>query len=147
MNNKTSTTLLTGENLQFIEQLYGEYLENPDAVDPSWIPLFNEYFQRADAPILNGSSPKFRARGLFEPARVGGGVAGSPSENAVYEDRIEGTRVRAPERTSRFAAEVESMVRAYRLHGHLISHIDPLRDSPSDAPPEARPLELRLWPR
>lgn len=148
MNNKTSTTLLTGENLQFIEQLYGEYLENPDSVDPSWVPLFNEYFQRTDAPNLNGSTPKFRARGLFEPARVNGGGNGSSggSESAFYEDRLEGTSVRAPERTSRFAAEVESIVRAYRLHGHLISHIDPLRASPSDAPPELDPSSYGFGP-
>ncbi len=147
MDNKTSTTLLTGENLQFIEQLYGEYLENPDAVDPSWIPLFNEYFQRTDAPNLNGQSPKFRARGLFEPVRVEGTGGGSGrSETAVYEDRVEGTRVSAPERTSRFAAEVESIMRAYRLHGHLISHIDPLRDSPSQAPPELDPASYGFGP-
>ncbi len=146
VDNKTSTTLLTGENLQFIEQLYGEYLENPDSVDPSWIPLFNEYFQRADAPNLNGHAPRFKARGLFEPARVPGQATQGGSDNPTYEDRLEGTRVRTPGRTSRFAAEVESIVRAYRLHGHLISGIDPLRGTPTEAPPELDPASYGFGP-
>ena len=150
MKNKTSTTLLTGENLQFIEQLYGEYLENPDAVDPSWVPLFEEYFQQNDAPNLNGQAPRFRARGLFEPLSIGqsngANGAASHADSGTYEDRIEGTKVSAPGRTAGFAAEVESIMRAYRLYGHLISHIDPLRHTPTEAPPELDPATYGFGP-
>ena len=37
-------TLLSGENLPFIESLYTQYLSDPSSVDPSWVPLFEEYF-------------------------------------------------------------------------------------------------------
>ena len=142
---KTPTSPLTGENLQFIEQLYGEYVRDPSSVDPSWVPLFEEYFERRDEPNLNGHAPRFRARGLFEPATARGSGSGS-EESPTYEDRLEGTRVSAPGRTSRFAAEVESLVRAYRLHGHLISHIDPLRGTPSQPPPELDPASYGFGP-
>lgn len=133
-----SQTALSGENLHFIEDLYREYLENPGAVDPSWKPVFDEYFGTGSAGANGaGRHPNFRARSIFEPAVVAGAAA---ADSAEYVDGIEGITVTAPGRTEGFAARVEAIVRAYRLHGHLIAKIDPL-DLPrmASAPPDLDP--------
>ncbi len=127
---------LSGENVAFIEQLYQRYLEDPDAVDASWHEFFEQYAQEGVPP--NGDRPAFRPRSIFESA-----PGARPAEaDPVFVDRLEGITVRAPGRTKGFAASVEAMVRAFRLHGHLIATIDPLGRDRSTSPPE---LEPRLY--
>ncbi len=109
-----------GENVRFIEALYSQYLEDPGSVDPSWHALFEEY---ANEGYTNGAQPRFRARSIFSPAPGAAAADADP----VFVNKVEGTAVRAPGRTKGFAANVEAMVRAFRLHGHLIARIDPLK--------------------
>ncbi len=123
-----------GENVQFIEGLYQEYLEDPDAVDPSWHDVFEQYATDGAAP--NGDVPHFQPRSIFSP--VAGTTAAADGE-PVYVDKAEGTEVRVPGRTKGFAASVEAMVRAFRLHGHLIAQIDPLGRDRRTSPRELEP--------
>ncbi|WP_199589859.1 2-oxoglutarate dehydrogenase E1 component [Lujinxingia litoralis] len=127
-------TQFTGENLAFIEDLYRQYLEDPGSVDTSWEPIFEEYFG-PQAP-LNGGAPHFKPRSIFEPAYIPGQA---PGGDAVWVDKLEGITVRAPGRTEGFAARVEAIVRAFRLHGHLIAGIDPLDRPRHTSPPELEP--------
>ncbi|TXD34982.1 2-oxoglutarate dehydrogenase E1 component [Lujinxingia vulgaris] len=129
-----SDSQFTGENLAFIEDLYRQYLEDASSVDPSWKPIFQEYFG-GDAPV-NSGAPHFKPRSIFEPARVPTRDLGG---EAVWVDKAEGITVKAPGRTEGFAARVEAIVRAFRLHGHLIAKIDPLDRPRRPAPPELEP--------
>ncbi len=131
---ETDKGLFSGENLAFLEELYRQYLEDPDAVDTSWHEVFEEYAaQESAAP--NGHGPRFEPRSIFEP------VPGTAPADAdpVFVDKLEGTTVRTPGRTKGFAASVEAMVRAFRLHGHLIAQIDPLGRDRRTSPPELDP--------
>ena len=133
MDTKASETHLTGENLAFIEQLYAQYLEDPSSVDASWETVFEEYFE-GDGPERG---PSFTPRSIFAPpAGAANGHAGD--EAAEYVDKLNGTHIRTPGKSSGFAATVETLVRAYRLHGHTASHIDPLGEVGS-SPPELIP--------
>ncbi len=120
-----------GDNIKFIEELYQQYLDNPEAVDASWHEVFEDY----DGVPPNGDSPHFRPRSIFAGAQPSGAADGEP----VYIDKLEGTKVRTPGRTKGFAASVEAMVRAFRLHGHLVANIDPLGRDRRTAPPELDP--------
>ncbi len=134
----STQTALSGENLHFIEDLYREYLEDPSSVDPSWKPVFDEYFGADGSGSSDaGRHPAFRARSIFEPAIV---VGAATADCAEYVDNVEGITVRAPGRTEGFAARVEAIVRAYRLHGHLVAKIDPLGfPRTPGAPPDLDP--------
>ncbi|MFP4598078.1 MAG: 2-oxoglutarate dehydrogenase E1 component [Persicimonas sp.] len=133
-NEETDKTEFTGDNLSYIEQLYAQYLDDPASVDPSWKPIFDEYLgERGD----DRPRPSFRPRTIFRSAAAIG-QNGSTGE-AVYVDKVHNTTVRTPERTEGFAARVEALVRAYRLHGHLIAQIDPLQRERPPAPPELDP--------
>ncbi|MFU8804832.1 MAG: 2-oxoglutarate dehydrogenase E1 component [Bradymonadaceae bacterium] len=126
-----------GENLAFIEQLYQEYLRDPASIDPSWQPVFEEYFGGARPVNGGGHHPSFKPRSIFEP--MPRSAAMNLGGEAVYVDKLEGTTVRTPGRSEGFAARVEAMVRAYRLHGHLIAEIDPLNQPRRTPPPELDP--------
>ena len=123
----------SGENIQFIESLYRQYLDDPDNVDSSWHEVFEEYGS-AEAD-QNGVGPHFKPRSIFAPV-----VSGQPTEtDPVFVNKLEGTKIRTPGRTKGFAASVEAMVRAFRLHGHLAAKIDPLGRDRRTTQPELDP--------
>jgi 2-oxoglutarate dehydrogenase E1 component len=130
-SNKASETLLSGENLPFIEQLYHQYQENPDSVDPSWVPLFREYYPE-DA---NKVKPSFSPRSIFGPTN--GGLNGM--SEAEYAPIPHKKPLKTPGRSTKFAARVLGLIEEYRLHGHLVAGLDPLGRPRRNSPPELDP--------
>ncbi len=52
-----ATSFLSGTNATFVESLYAQYLENPDAVDQSWRAYFSGLGQTALNPTQLGRGP------------------------------------------------------------------------------------------
>ena len=136
-HSKKAMSHLTGENLPYIEQLYAQYLDDPSAVDPSWEPVFEEYFGDETRDAIGG--PRFEPRSIFSPIVLPGESAGLGDDVSFYEDTINGTQIHTPGKSSGFAAKVETLVRAYRLYGHKGASINPLFHEPPDLPPELDP--------
>jgi 2-oxoglutarate dehydrogenase E1 component len=133
VSDKLKNTEITGETLAFIEDLYRQYLRDPDSVDESWTPVFEEYFE-GDEPPRNGKPP-FERRSIFHGATNGAAPAG----DGLFVDQLQQTEIKTPEKGADFAARVETMARAFRLHGHLAADIDPLGRERPEAPPELKP--------
>jgi 2-oxoglutarate dehydrogenase E1 component len=115
-------TLDFGINTGFVEELYAQYLENPESVDPS----FRSYF---DARLANipGRPIVSRADGL--PLTNGELLrsldrAFAPSFEAHERDVLAEAAIQA---------RVYKLLNAYRVRGHLFAHLDPL-GSPQPAP-------------
>lgn len=125
-------TLLSGENLPFIESLYSQYLTDPSSVDASWVPLFKEYFGEERNGGIK-TKPTFVPTRVFNASMLGFNGA----SEAEYAPEVSQTPVKAPGKTTKFAARALAMIQAYRLHGHLIAKIDPL-----GRPRRSSPLEL-----
>ena len=134
MNDQTRS-YFSGDNLPFIEDLYGRYLRDPESVDVSWVPVFEEYFGVEPNGHRGPVAPNFKPRGLFDPAHIGIASPSTHSEAEYGDLASQGFTVRTPEKSSKFAARVRAMVRAYRLHGHLIAKIDPLGLPHAGEPP------------
>ena len=72
-----ATTFLSGANAEFIAELYGRYLENPQAVDESWRQFFAEFrddpqaakAERAGAPWAR-ALPPLNGEAVAAPARA-----------------------------------------------------------------------------
>ncbi|HMJ13573.1 MAG TPA: hypothetical protein VK524_19275, partial [Polyangiaceae bacterium] len=105
-------------SLAFVEGLYADYIEDPASVPSDWKAYFDSLSASAPRPVQVG--PSFRARSLFNPtprrenaeaapARPVNGNGTDVSEAAVRQDRV------------------DQLVRAYRVRGHMIAAIDPLR--------------------
>ena len=157
-----------GINAGFVEELYAQYQENPEKVDPSWRAFFER--QRGNSPA---TAPVVRApaQAAPPPAPVAASAPvtthvepppytnGGPPQAALFRQEPERRRRRSspppppPPRVPGFdfisseqemmstaatRARVYQLVNAYRVRGHLFAHIDPLGQPPS-APPE---LEL-----
>ena len=124
-------------SLEYVEQLYEQYLADPLRVAPAW----RDYFERevggnghAAAPL----APTFRPASIFNPpAPADGAQAGMVS--------------------ARFQERVDRLVWNYRLLGHLAAELDPLGSSRPQPPELAaefygftasdldRPLAVSPW--
>ena len=131
-----ATSFLFGTNAAFVESLYAQYLENPDAVDESWRAYFSSLGQNALEPIASRPRPGLAAR----------------QETTIREWRtrqcadrpMAGAQGRRRAKHDLHMAAQESiraiqLVRAYRVIGHLEADLDPLKITPKQPHPQLDP--------
>jgi 2-oxoglutarate dehydrogenase E1 component len=99
-----SLSLPTRANADVLEAMHRLWLDDPDAVDPTWRAFFQGF-------ALGSSSES--AAALFEAAGAGAGPAIVDSLKQSH---------------------VHYLINAYRTIGHLQAHLDPLSDPPPPAP-------------
>jgi 2-oxoglutarate dehydrogenase E1 component len=87
-------------NLEFIENLYADFLSNPESVPAEW----REYFKRF------GGKNGFRSGRSREPESI---FHCAPAALNVLPDSAGNERV-------------EQLIRAYRVRGHMLAKVDPL---------------------
>ncbi|MCA9244959.1 MAG: 2-oxoglutarate dehydrogenase E1 component [Phycisphaerales bacterium] len=100
-------------NLPYVEELYEEYLSDPNAVEPRW----RDYFRQ----FSNGSRtirPSFQPGSIFH----GGNGVSAPVSSAKTAEALQD--------------RLDQLVRAYRVRGHMAALLDPL------GRPRPEPLEL-----
>src|SRR5262249_55744969 len=109
-------------NLAFVEGLYLNYLKNPLSVPPEWRAYFDQ-LSKSDRD--NGSprlGPSFHPPSIFNPSTVSGngGFGAREAEVAAMQNRV------------------DELIRNYRVRGHMIAAIDPLK-MPRPRIPELEP--------
>jgi 2-oxoglutarate dehydrogenase E1 component len=103
-----ATTMLSGGNADFIEDLYEHFLRDPAAIDPAWRSYFEALAGTGPADVAHGPL----RRELAERARHGNAERARGSEPA---DEI----------TARQGA-VSRLIQVYANRGHLCARLDPL---------------------
>ncbi len=96
-----SLTLPTRANSDVIEAAYNAWLENPDAVDPTWRAFFQGFSLGSNGTSLT--------------AAAGAGATSSVIDSSKQ-------------------AQVLRLINAYRAHGHMQAHLDPLSPPPAPFP-------------
>ena len=107
-----ASTVLSGANSRFVEDLYEQFLSNPDAVAPAW-------------------RTYFRGLGAAPAREVAHGPVRASLEAKARQPRLAAGASSAPAPTGRGdqAAKqgaVSRMVQVYANRGHLVARIDPL---------------------
>jgi 2-oxoglutarate dehydrogenase E1 component len=131
-----ATSFLSASNAQYLEELYGRYLDDPDAVDASWRAYFDELRERGLTPAQLGRGPAWRrdVRPEREDSDLIGALTGLwPREKAAPKANGE-TRASAHE-----SIRAIQMVRAYRVIGHLGADLDPLKLTHKPPLPQLNP--------
>jgi len=124
-----ATSFLQGANAAFVEALFRQWRESPDAVEPSWRAYFASLGDRPDP-----SGPAWAPQRRFEaPAdELTAALSGQWPAKAGLSDRD--LRTAAQE-----SIRAIQMVRAYRVIGHLEADLDPLKLSPKTPLPQLDP--------
>jgi len=120
-----ATTFLQGTNAAFIEAMYAQYQENPDAVDPTWHAYFASLGEQGLDATQLGRGPKWHRD--EKPDLASGDLVGALTGQWPQKAGAQTGDSRAAALDSIRAIQ---MVRAYRVIGHLESNLDPLHLSP-----------------
>ena len=124
-------TFLTGTNAAFIAELYARYLDYPQSVDASWRGFFAElgeepkaFLREMEGPGWGDKRGQIIAKGhqaaLPAPATNGHGVAAAESHAALAELPQDARQATLD------SIRAMTLIRAYRVRGHLIADLDPL---------------------
>jgi 2-oxoglutarate dehydrogenase E1 component len=108
------------QSLPFVEALYEDYVRNPGALSAEWRRYFDQFDR--DSRFRPAAESLFPRRSLFHasPAGAFSPTSGSPIDDAALQERV------------------DRLVHAYRVRGHILSHVDPL-SRPLPPTPELTP--------
>jgi 2-oxoglutarate dehydrogenase E1 component len=109
-------------NLAFTEALYLDYLKDPLSVPAEWRAYFDQLSNSERVSARARVGPSFRPAGIFNPSTVSGngGFDAREAEVAAMQNRV------------------DELIRNYRVRGHMIAAIDPLK-IPRPRIPELEP--------
>ncbi len=130
-----ATSFLSGTNAAFVEALYAQYLENPDAVDESWRAYFSGLGQTALDPAQLGRGPEWRRdkKPRLENGDLVGALTGQwPARKGVASEAD-------LHKAAQDSIRAIQLVRAYRVIGHLEADLDPLNITPKQPHPQLDP--------
>ena len=94
-------SFLNAANTAFFADLYDQYLQSPDSVEPSW----RAFFQGFDFGVENTNG----------------------SEETIYVEKTSEETVTVPENVQK-EFQVVRLIDAYRTRGHLFTKTNPVRD-------------------
>jgi 2-oxoglutarate dehydrogenase E1 component len=132
-----SDQLPNSESLHFVEELYSEFLQNPDSVSQEWQSYFTGIRNGDQGSTAFRIGPSFQVGSIFNPATSGGKLSTELRAMVTAESPtspVRGMEVATLERQHR----VTQMVRAFREWGHRAAQLDPLE--------RARPVVEELDP-
>ncbi len=148
-----SSSFLQGHNAEYIEQLYAQYANDPNAVDEAWQAFFRELgdddmavkaeaagpsWARADWPPVPNDDLTHALDGQWptdevKPAEVAEKILSKAEEKGVEvsDDQIK--------RAVLDSIRALMIIRAYRIRGHLAADLDPLGLAGREPHPELEP--------
>ena len=151
------TSFLYGGNASFIEDLYARYQENPSSVDADWQQFFADLRDNKD-DVISGARGASWARTDWPVAANGEMVSALDGNWMAYErelaQKIDGKAKKSGQQISeeelqRAAADsirALMMIRAFRVRGHLIADLDPLKLRDEEGHPELEPSTYGFGP-
>jgi 2-oxoglutarate dehydrogenase E1 component len=120
-------------NSGFVRELFFQYLNSPESVDPAWRALFDS----APPELLEGDPLVQRIRQHY-PALGNGGHGVSAEASAPVGAYADETLLGA-------VAAAMALVKAHRMHGHNAARLDPLgSDPPGDPALDPERLQPKL---
>lgn len=129
MDNFRDNTYLFGSNANFIEELYGKYLENPSSVDASWHSAFSKMndgnkFYITSTHSENSLNNSSICRKQQNTQNICNDNNHNHDKNALG-DIV--TTITATIGNTKYVEIALQLIDAYRRFGHTAVHLDPLQ--------------------
>ena len=122
-NNNTiykKTSFLAGNNSEFINEFYADYISDPNSLPESWRKFFDGL---SDDEILiydNLNGPSWsREKKIRKSSPV-------LKENKLFAENTSKLDLSLVKQASKDSVRAIMLIRAYRIRGHLIASLDPL---------------------
>lgn len=119
-----SQSFLTGDNADYIAQLYGTYLENPSAVTEEWRQYFGTLGEGERDVLKELVGPSWTQQTILKPDP-------RHSQKETTPEDVQGAILNS--------IRAIMIIRAYRARGHMIADLDPLGLTKKENLPELDP--------
>ena len=135
-NNNTYkvTSFLAGNNSEFINEFYADYLNNPQNLPPGWKEFFDGLKDKEEiiSKTIEGPSwgPKKNIKKKVSNKEL------TESKNLNKQEKINPSIL---EEATKDSVRAIMLIRAYRIRGHLTASLDPLSLQQKDEHPELKP--------
>ncbi len=126
------TSFLAGNNSEFINEFYADYLSDPDSLPESWKSFFNGLSDEQKLIYKDLKGPS------WSPERKNKKIILQPKNDIQKEESKEEDYSYTQEATKDSVRAI-MLIRAYRIRGHLISSLDPLGLLKKEEHPELKP--------
>ena len=135
-NNNTiykKTSFLEGNNSEFINEFYADYLSDPSSLPKSWRDFFDGL--REDENLVNEDlrgpswSPEKKINRLPKKSK-------DEKDNLDTKNNLD---LKSIKQASKDSVRAIMLIRAYRIRGHLIANLDPLSIQKKEEHTELKP--------
>ncbi len=136
-----NATFLSGANARFVEVQLARYAADPASVGEDWRRFFDALGDAAapQGPSWARADWPPNAKGEMIAALDGDWPAVEKSVAAKVEARKPGADAASVRRETRDSLSALMLIRAYRIRGHLIADLDPLKQTKKKLHPELDP--------
>ena len=134
-NNNTTykkTSFLAGNNLEFINEFYADFISDPSSLPESWRKFFEGLSDDEKLVYDNLRGPSWSPEKRFKKQLI-------KSNNIKSEDISQNLSSHSVKQASKDSVRAIMLIRAYRIRGHLIANLDPLSIQKKEEHPELKP--------
>ncbi|WP_164659427.1 2-oxoglutarate dehydrogenase E1 component [Tropicibacter sp. Alg240-R139] len=146
-----ASSFMQGHNAEYLEQLYAQYANDPNAVDAAWAEFFRQMGD-ADLDVKAEATGPSWARADWPPMPDGEIMGALTGEWPAGETQAAGKKIK--DKAASAGVEVSDdqikravldsiralmIIRAYRIRGHLVADLDPLGMRAGTLHPELDP--------
>ena len=117
------TSFLAGNNSAFIEEYYSEYLKDPSKLPQGWKEFFDGLKENKEVISKTLEGPSWAPKKKIKRDNLS-------SEDLLKEDSSKDNRLKdfpLTEESAKNSIRAIMLIRAFRIRGHLIANLDPLR--------------------
>ena len=135
-NNNTiykKTSFLAGNNSEFINEFYADYISDPNSLPESWRRFFDGLSEDEKLIYDNQKGPSWGPQKKIKKPFF------KLEENKVNNENTIDLNSNSVKQASKDSVRAIMLIRAYRIRGHLIANLDPLSIQKKDEHPELKP--------
>ena len=135
-NNNTiykKTSFLAGNNSEFINEFYADYISDPNSLPEGWKSFFDGLSEDEKLIYDNLKGPS------WSPEKKIKKPLAKITNNEVSGEKSSELNLRSIKEASKDSVRAIMLIRAYRIRGHLIANLDPLSIQKKKEHPELKP--------
>jgi 2-oxoglutarate dehydrogenase E1 component len=135
-NNNTifkKTSFLAGNNTEFINEFYADYISDPNSLPEGWKIFFDGLSENEKLVYDNLRGPSWSPEKNIKKKLF------KLENQKVNEENLTDLNSTSIKQASKDSVRAIMLIRAYRIRGHLIANLDPLSIQKKEEHPELKP--------
>jgi len=127
------TSFLAGNNSEFINEFYADYISDPNSLPESWRKFFDGLSDDEKLVYENLKGPSWSPKKRIQKLNI------KLDKLETSDELSTDLNVKSIKQASKDSVRAIMLIRAYRIRGHLIANLDPLSIQKKEEHPELKP--------